>query len=154
MGDYTELVFKAEINKDIPKDVYGVLDFLFNNAETPNTLPNHVFFKCDRWEMIGRCCSAYHVPWPSSRYEENIIFSRSDLKNYDGEIDSFLAWVEPYIKRYMAECFGWIWYDADDSPIMIDDKYLNNLMSHTGVECDRDPEIKVGPEPKRSQRKS
>jgi hypothetical protein len=127
MGMYTELVFKAQILDDIPDQAYAVLQHLFNGGELPRDLPNHPLFQCSRWNSIGSGCSFYHVPFSLSRYDhpnrpkekDGYIFSRSDLKNYEQEIDKFLDWVNPYIDATLGACIGWIWYEEDDRPTLV-----------------------------------
>jgi hypothetical protein len=71
MGMYTELVFKAEIRTDIPDVVHAVLCHLFSGGPRPDAgLPDHPFFKCSRWALIGSCSSFYHIPFSLSRYED------------------------------------------------------------------------------------
>ena len=110
MGMYTELVLKAEIKEDAPKLVKDILNFLFNAAKEPEEKPGHIFFTKPRWRYIGSCSSFYHVPFALSRYERNYLFSRSDLKNYDEEIESFIDWLKPYIGCLSKTCIGWQWY--------------------------------------------
>lgn len=122
MGMYTELVLKCEVKKDLPPEVESVLQRLFgnDNDDVPYLpLPPHEFFACGRWSAIGRCSSYYHVPFATSRYAEGYIFSRSDLKNYEGEIDKFIDWISPYLKGCDGTCIGWKWYEEDDMPILL-----------------------------------
>lgn len=123
MGNYTELVFKAEVKKDLPKEVLDILNCLFNGASDipkPEVLPDHEFFKTERWHLIGRGCSAYHVPWASSCFQEGHVFSRSDIKNYDSEIEKFIDWVTPYLKYCdVGDCIGYKWYCQDTEPELI-----------------------------------
>ena len=80
---YTELVLKCEIKKDTPVEARCILEFLFGTGDDiPKEIiiPNHPFFKCERWSTIGRCSSYYHTPFPLSEFKEDYIFSRSDFK--------------------------------------------------------------------------
>ena len=119
MGMYTELILKADVRRNIPTDVEAVLNTLFNNTTLTAPLPDHEFFQCARWTNIGCCCSFYHTPWSTSRYSENHIFSRSDLKNYDDEIAKFIDWVSPYLDQLHGDCIGWTWYEEDITPTLI-----------------------------------
>jgi hypothetical protein len=125
MGMYTELVLKCEIKKDTPPDVIAVLRHLFADDNIPATLPEHEFFKCGAWSRIGSCSSFYHHPRPvndyntESSFQAARIFSRSDLKNYDGEIEKFIDWVSPYLDCDEEQCIGWSWYEECDSPMLI-----------------------------------
>ena len=119
MGMYTELLLKCGIVPNLNTNVKDVLEFLFNRGKEPNTLPKHEFFTLSRWTLIGRCSSCYHIPSPVNYYNENVLFSRSDIKNYEDEIDLFLDWVNPYIDELDEKCIGWIWYEENDSPELI-----------------------------------
>lgn len=128
MGMYTELVLKCGIRDDVPSDVRAVLKHLFMQDEEPETLPDHAFFKCPRWMMIGQCSSFYHHPRAMSDYwtghsdkdeQGGYLFSRSDLKNYDDEINLFIDWLRPYIDEEDEQCIGWSWYEEDCQPTLI-----------------------------------
>jgi hypothetical protein len=125
MGMYTELVLKCRTKEDTPKEVKEVLDFLFNGEKIPETLPNHPFFSLPRWRAIGSCSSYYHHPQSvnhiskNSNWKEWYIFSRSDLKNYDGEIEAFIDWLTPYLEAYNKTCIGWKWYEEDSEPTLL-----------------------------------
>lgn len=119
MGMYTELVLKCEVQHFLPKDVEDILNFLFNSRDVPEELPKHPFFECDRWRHIGNRSSYYHIPWCHSKYSENYIFCRCDLKDYDKEIELFLDWLSPYLYCPVGACIGWTWYEEDDVPTLI-----------------------------------
>lgn len=119
MGMYTELVLKCEVKQKLPEEVEAVLQYLFNGKDLPAILPSDSFFQKPRWAAVGCCCSYYHTPFSLSKYESNYIFSRSDLKNYDGEIEAFLGWLRPYINEPEEKCIGWIWYEEFSSPRLI-----------------------------------
>lgn len=119
MGMYTELVLKTEIKKNAPDQVHDILNFLFNGKDEPAEKPDHAFFKFSQWKQIGSGCSYFHVPFPLSKYDEGYIFSRSDLKNYDGEIQSFIEWLKPYIDGIEGVCIGWLWYEEEDAPTLL-----------------------------------
>lgn len=125
MGMYTELVLKCRIKNESPAAVKEVIDYLFSDGDLPKEIPEHEFFKCDRWNSIGSCASFYHHPEvvnsvPKFDYtDSNYIFSRSDLKNYDDEISKFVDWIAPYVEGYGDVCIGWSWYEEDEKPTLI-----------------------------------
>jgi hypothetical protein len=120
MGTYTELVIKCTIKDNVPELVDNVLKFLFSEGfDKPAVLPEHEFFRSDRWESIGRSCSCYHIPAPTSFYDGKYLFSRSDLKNYDGEINLFLDWLKPYMSNPGGQLIGWIFLEQSREPIFI-----------------------------------
>lgn len=119
MGMYTELVIKADVKPNIPTIVESVLHYLFNNGDKPEIYPEHKFFTCDRWDMIGSCSSHYHIPWATSKYHNGYLFSRSDIKNYAEEIELFIDWIKPYLDEEEGKCIGWSWYEEDNEPELL-----------------------------------
>jgi hypothetical protein len=124
MGMYTEIYISCKIAEDIPSDALDVLKHLFGGEKEPDQIPNHPLFKKDRWSMIGRCASFYFVPDATSkmwREEMNgayYITSRSDLKNYDGEIEAFFDWVMPYVDENEGQFIGYSRYEETDLPTL------------------------------------
>ena len=119
MGMYTELFVEGGLRADAPEQVKEVIKRLFNrnyHTDDPLTLPDHPFFSKSRWNAIGNCCSFYHVPLSMSACEETqgqlYFVSRSDLKNYEGEIEAFLNWLRPYCE----DLRGWHMYEEDEAP--------------------------------------
>lgn len=126
MGMYTELVLNLEIKSSIPDDALAVLRFLANGDVEPATLPDHPFFKADRWSMIMRCSSYYFVPFSLSKLESPVSVSsshylstRSDLKNYGNEIDLFVDWLMPYVDAYEGNFLGYKRYEEDEKPTLL-----------------------------------
>ena len=127
MGMYTEIYICSEIKDDTPDSVLKVIQYLFDGKQELKDwekleLPAHEFFKTDRWRIIGKCCSYYHIPFATSdlRYDEISksyhLVSRSDLKNYDGEIGLFFDWIMPYLDKYEGEFIGYSRYEENDEP--------------------------------------
>lgn len=125
MGMYTELVLKCQIKEDAPTDVKSVIAHMFCGDDAPEKLPDHPFFGLTRWNFIGSCSSFYHHPevvnsCPKFDYTNSqYIFSRSDIKDYDGEIESFIDWLKPYVDAPEGQCIGWSWYEEEQQPTLI-----------------------------------
>lgn len=122
MGMYTEILVKADVNsKNLTKEAKDVLNFLFSDGEEPDKLPEHHFFTLPRWQHIGKMSSFYHHPHAVNSISDDgeYIFSRSDLKNYDGEIDAFFDWFRPLTSAVEGKCIGYSWYEENDSPTLI-----------------------------------
>lgn len=125
MGMYTELVLKCRIKESAPDSVMEVINHLFCGAEAPENLPAHPFFGLKRWHCIGGMSSFYHHPKVVNSVPKfdftnsNYIFSRSDIKNYDGEIEAFIDWIKPYLENEEGECIGWSWYEEELQPTLI-----------------------------------
>lgn len=121
MGMYTELFVEGTLKAGTPPDVVAIIDFLFGNGDridgVPSAWPDHEFFQCSRWTMLGVSNSFYHVPMSLSGVHtphtgQLSFVSRSDLKNYDGEIEKFIDWVRPYCELLR----GWHMYEEDHTP--------------------------------------
>ncbi len=125
MGMYTEVLVKARLSDEAAKNeaVISVVRYLFSDGERPLSLPDHKFFSTGRWEQVGSSYSFYHHPMAlSSHHNEfggNYIFSRSDLKNYEGEVQSFFDWLNPLCDAEHGECIGYSWYEEDLAPTLI-----------------------------------
>jgi|TARA_R110000796_G_scaffold247790_1_gene373767 hypothetical protein len=126
MGMYTELFFTARLKKDTPEEVVAILKHLFEEGSYDLGLsdkPNHEFFECHRWDCIGNMSSFYFTPFPLSAMRKlqgsYFITSRSDLKNYDGEINKFIDWVTPYLEGYEGDCIGWTHYEESEQPTLL-----------------------------------
>jgi len=128
MGYYTELYLDCEIDSSLLNDAEKeIVEYLFNTVcfdnDTPTNLPNHYFFKCSRWSMVGRGGSAYFddtIPRTLTK-NNNIwsIVSRSDFKNYDDEIELFLDWFTPCIIKKDDKCIGHQQGEEDEEPTLI-----------------------------------
>ncbi len=122
MGMYTELIFQGEIKKEVPESINSLLNYFFDKDSClysyffDKELPDHPFFKCDGWKMIGHCCSHYFTPFSLRHKESNYVFMRCDIKNYNNEIELFLDWISEYMNYY----YGWYWYEEDDEPTIFD----------------------------------
>lgn len=125
MGMYTEMVLNCTVKGDTPADVLAVLRYMFNDDDRPDENPDHAFFRCDRWPMLGGCSSHYFIPFALSKIEsptyvrDHYLSTRSDLKNYDGEIDKFVDWVWPYVDASPGDFLGYKRYEEDDHPTLL-----------------------------------
>ena len=126
MGMYTEVLLKAEVKESATKVDLDVLDYMFGKrTEKPEQLPEHKFFSLPRWDCIGKISSFYHIPGVSNfvfkekGYNSYYIFSRSDIKNYDGEVEAFFDWAKTVLTPATGKVLGWSWYEEDDQPTLI-----------------------------------
>lgn len=101
MGMYTELFLQVPLKKDTPKSMLNTLRFMLGESVQEEVSPP---FDSPRWEWMLRSSSHYHYPVAHSSLDylnyvdQHYLFVRCDLKNYEGEIDSFLKWVSPYVE--------------------------------------------------------
>jgi len=103
MGMYTELIFGAELKKDTPDGVINALKYMIGEIEEkPLDFP----LPDGRCEWLFRGGSYYFAVsdpvskmWLDGIDKRWHISTRSNIKNYDGEIDTFIEWIRPYIKH-------------------------------------------------------
>ena len=127
---YTEIVIKIDFDrKTIGSDNFDILEYMFkrdSNLEVEDlTLPEHEFFKCNRWDSVGNMCSFYHHPnsisdWYVPHYQADkdsvYLFARNDLKNYDSEIEKFFDWLNTLNLMYEDDYIGYSLYEENNAP--------------------------------------
>lgn len=120
MGMYTEIFFRAEVDDE----AYNVIRAIHNREDYD--WPDHPFFRTDRFDVITTMSSYYfpqanHVEFArdDSQYVKGQWVSfRSNLKNYDGEIEKFFDWVSPHCRSsgYDKTFIGYSQYEEADEP--------------------------------------
>lgn len=134
MGMYTEFVFAIELKKETPKDVINVLKYMTEEELIEDikieSLPKHSFFDTRRWEGLFISDSDYFDGITNTILkldpltESYCLTVRSNLKNYDNEIDKFIDWIKPYIEGYGHKFLGYRRHEEDKEPTLI---YLDSL---------------------------
>ncbi len=126
MGMYTEFIFQGETKANLPKEIKELIDYFFGDTfeldigqPVQYKLPDHPFFKCDRWNQIGHIGSYYFNPFALRYKQDHIqedgterVFLLCNLKNYHDEIKLFLDWIDPYTEHY----WGYYCYEEDEAP--------------------------------------
>ena len=128
MGMYTELIFGADLKKDTPKEVIEALKYMMGETEEkPSSFP----LPDGRCEWLFRGSSYYFgvSKAVSEMYEDNItdsyvLSTRSSIKNYANEIETFLDWIKPYIESGSGyrDMYAIVTYEEDETPKIY---YLN-----------------------------
>lgn len=129
MGMYTELVMAVELKKDTPNAVIEVLKYMVGDIEDEPSMPKHELFEADRWRFMLRCDSYYFdgvtnsilkSDWVSNSYYLTV---RSNLKNYNSEIEKFIDWITPYVNLSYSDSnrmfVGYSRYEESDEPTLI-----------------------------------
>ena len=128
---YTEIYVKLSLVEDTPKEVVDILKAMMGEGDEPAILPEHELFTKGRWRFMLRCSSYYHMPssvgklWFDEIAKQWFLLSRSDLKNYESEIESFFDWIYPYAEQntdkqfigyelYEEECEPTLYYKTDN----------------------------------------
>ena len=124
MGMYTDFCFDAELKKDTPADVIELLK-KWQDRDWQPTVPPHPFFSLGRWRCIGADMS-YYFDGPgyfNCVFDEiadtHYLQVRGNLKNYEGEIESFVDWIKPYLNKMPGEFLGFSRYEETDQPTLI-----------------------------------
>ena len=134
MGMYTAISLGVELN--IPKDgqVAKLLRYMVGDSQDPPWLSladhdaaneRHPFFSCPRWGFMLKCDSYYFDYQTNWSFEWDHISRNyylsgvSNLKNYSGEIEQFLDWLNPYIHDSSAGFIGWTMYEEAWMPTIL-----------------------------------
>lgn len=125
MGMYTELLFKAELKRDVPQHAVDTLRYLVGDSDEQDFPKDHEFFDGDRWDIVLRGGSAYFCTGATKLWFDNIsnrwyLAANSSIKNYDRDIEKFLAWISPYVEdSYPGGFLGYKMYEEDERPTLI-----------------------------------
>lgn len=87
MGSTTHLILFAELKKDIPQEIWNVLNYLRHENHGIEARCDHEFFECERWFMV-------HIDIIG-----DTLYSDCEFKNYHSEIDKFVNWISPYLEE-------------------------------------------------------
>lgn len=131
MGIYTEFHFNVELNEDINTEsniVIQTLMFMLNQSiesNNPLMVSYHPFFKTPRWKNLLISDSYY---FPSDTHStlrfDNISYQyylniKSNIKNYNYEIQKFVDWIMPYLNHDVGEFLGFYRLEETNIPTLI-----------------------------------
>jgi hypothetical protein len=123
VGMYTEFFFRAPLRGDVDRQFFVRLNETPDSFTPVHGLPEHPFFQCERWHNLFCGGSAYHetrgfdLRYDSFR-SQHILFCHSSFKNYDGEIEKFLDWIDPMVEELEGTFLGYSLYEEDEQPIL------------------------------------
>ena len=119
---YTELIFGASLKKETPNSVINALKYMLGEIEDKPfdfPLPNG---RCESLFQYGSYYFAINEPvkkmWFDEVDKQWHISTRSNLKNYEGEIEAFLDWIKPYIESGSGrrKMYAIVLYEEFDEP--------------------------------------
>ena len=126
---YTELIFGATLKEDTPDKIINVLNYMLGKVEVkPIDFP----LSDGRCECLFKGSSYYFAVnnpvnnmWKDRIDEQYHISTRSNIKNYSGEIEEFLEWIKPYIEQGSGsrEMYAIVIHEGQAIPTMY---YLDN----------------------------
>ena len=99
---YTELIFGAELKKETPNEVIEALKYMLGEIqEKPKYFPL-LDGRCEGLFQGSSYYFAINKPvkkmWLDDIDNCYHISTRSNIKNYENEIETFLEWIKPYIE--------------------------------------------------------
>ena len=122
MGMYTELIFGADLKQHTPEYVIEALKYMIGDTEEkPKDFP----LPEGRCEWLFRGSSYYfgvNGPvgklWYDDIGKNWVLSTRSNIKNYEGEIETFLDWIKPYIDGGSGcrDMYAIVTYEEAESP--------------------------------------
>lgn len=119
---YTELIFGAELKKDTPNEVIEALRYMLGEIETK---PTNFPLPDGRCEWLFQSGSYYFAVnnsvnkmWFDDIDGRHHISTRSNIKNYESEIETFLEWIKPYIDGGSGgrDMYAIVIYEEQDEP--------------------------------------
>jgi hypothetical protein len=119
---YTELIFGASLKRDTPNDVIDALKYMLGEIESK---PTNFPLPDGRCEWLFRGSSYYFAVnepvnkmWFDNIDERCHISTRSNIKNYENEIETFLEWIKPYISEGSGcrNMYAIVIYETQDEP--------------------------------------
>lgn len=124
MGMYTEFIFGARLKENTPQDVINTLKYYCGQLEEMVGLA----FKTKSGRNPLNNGGSYYFgvinTTPQMLYDSiaksYIISSRTNLKNYEDEIEDFLKWIKPYCDSGSGsnEMYAIVTYEEQDIPTM------------------------------------
>ena len=121
MGEYTEFHFNVELKHSTPVPAMYALQYMLGLREEYIAI-DHPFFQCARWKYLFTMDSEYFPALTCSKMDTRYgikLSVRSNLKNYDGEIEKFLDWIAPYIQAYPGDFLGFHRFYGTGVPVLI-----------------------------------
>lgn len=127
MGMYTELILGCRLSKDAPKILTDSLDYVINGKED-DLVSEEVKDFVVKYDLGYLCHSASYYfgqCLPTSLFcydkisKQWVLSIRSNLKNYEGQIENFLDYISEYVTKgsgYENEIYAYVQYEEDAFP--------------------------------------
>ena len=124
MGMYTEFHFNSELRKDTPLEVIDMLKHMLYRKDNLSNI-DHPLFESARWKFMLISDSYYFDADTHStlRYDDigncYYLCIRCNLKNYSDEIEKFINWIHPYLRKDKGDFLGFYRYEETETPTLI-----------------------------------
>lgn len=119
---YTELIFGAKLKKDTPNEVIEALEYMLEEIKTK---PTNFPLRDGGCEWLFQGGSYYFAVnnsvnkmWLDNIDKQYHISTRSNIKNYKNEIETFLEWIKPHIESGSGnrDMYAIVIYEEQDEP--------------------------------------
>lgn len=128
MGMYTHLVLNANLRKDTPNDILGMLMYLSYQTDICPISEDHDLYDIMKYRVVmrgdSRCFDGKsHFEFLYDNIQEEWMLTiNSNIKNYDKEYERFLNCIHPYITEdilFEKKFLGFIHYEENENPKLI-----------------------------------
>lgn len=123
MGMYTEVYVNVDLKKELPEEVLQVIKAMCGKLD-PEVAEEVLKGFPQRWHCLFSDMS-YYTPKTYCKYLEFdkisnqwSLLGKGDIKNYEGEIEQFFQWIEPWIDGYDGDFIGYSRYEEDAKPTL------------------------------------
>lgn len=120
MGMYTEIFVNVDLKPETPEEVLAVLRAMCGDE---NQAP--LDGKPNRWNRLFNNGSYYHPLTHCAKLTHDKIaghwslLGKGDIKNYEGEIEAFFAWLMPWIDGEEGDFIGYHRYEESQTPTLV-----------------------------------
>lgn len=125
MGMYTEFHFNVALVEGVDVNVVATLESMVSDSGIFLNAPEHKLFAKSRAIYMLRCDSYYFEADTLSTLRFDTIAEcyylniKCNLKNYEGEIEAFIDWIDPYVDASIGNFLGFYRYEESTAPTLI-----------------------------------
>lgn len=119
MGSYTEIYARGTLRSDITPAESNALNVIAGDLAYTDDLelPDHPFFKTDRWSVVGSHTSIQFPTAGQSRIagdewiDDIYIHIVGQIKSYSHEAELFFDWIPTVLQEHLGEFIGYSLYE-------------------------------------------
>ena len=127
MGMYTEFILGCAFSKNTPKALTDALDYVINDTDAPEDPEvTKLLEEYDMDYLFNSCSYYFGAPCSGKFYFDELgdqyrISTRSNLKNYEDQIERFIEYITPYVDYGSGDghdIFAYVHYEEDPFPTL------------------------------------
>lgn len=137
MGMFTEFIFGCSLKKDTPQVCIDALDHVIN-GDDDDVVSEEIQEFIKEYSLYSLCRSASYYfgvsrakssMWHDHISEEWVVSIRSNMKNYDGEIERFIKYITPFVQSGSGplNIFAYVQYETTEFPTMYSKRGVFNV---------------------------